>query len=424
MEYKEIDVWALQLAHYLIQSHNYRFVSSKQAKNEIWLGNFDNKEYPVIRLSSSTLSETEIDQNRIIQIHQAICRLLHREGRLLDFHLSNQENMETYKQVYEGFTSICLGFEFYEGIDVSAEFPKIKTCFNKVEDPQSEYAKLTRQIEVFQQSKKANYQKENLKKLPVVSIVIAAICFVVFLCIQYLTYQYSTDVNSAAVPASIVMGSYYKAFVMGGNEYYRFLTSGFVHVNIMHLLMNLFALYSLGMLCEQIFGRLRYTAILLVSIIFGSFFVFLGQGNIVAFGLSGGLYGLLAAILIYGIQTKLMLQPAFRNQFIFIILINLMISFMPNVSMLAHVGGFFGGLLMSIILIKEPKWKNFQINTAVALGLLSLVLTYKIVTFKDLDLVFRGTDVQIYQIYSDYGLGGYAEHLQKQMENLYMGRLK
>ena len=64
--------------------------------------------------------------------------------------------------------------------------------------------------------------------------------------------------NFASEPeTAIFLGAYYKPFIIAG-EFWRFLTAGFVHIDLWHILMNMLALRNLGMFMEKITGRWRY----------------------------------------------------------------------------------------------------------------------------------------------------------------------
>jgi hypothetical protein len=60
------DAILLQLAHYFVLKHEYRFVPTQKSKDEIWLSNPNHRTYPVIRLSTASLGSTFFDKERIL----------------------------------------------------------------------------------------------------------------------------------------------------------------------------------------------------------------------------------------------------------------------------------------------------------------------------------------------------------------------
>ena len=168
--------------------------------------------------------------------------------------------------------------------------------------------------------------------------VIIAICFVVWLFIQLFP-------SDSTITNSILIGAFYKPFVLAG-EYWRLLTAGFVHVELWHLAMNMMALLSLGKIFEPLLGVRRYLLILIPSIIVGSLFVLSSPENSFVVGISGGIYGLLAAYITLILRTGGWRMPPVRAALMNMLFINLLLNFLPNISVHAHLGGFVTGLIM------------------------------------------------------------------------------
>ena len=134
-------------------------------------------------------------------------------------------------------------------------------------------------------------------------------------------------------------------------EFYRFLTAGFVHFSIAHLLINMYCLWSMGSSMEMMLGPVRYCILLFGSIITGNIFAYLmGDEYSISGGMSSGIYGLLAveATLIfatYGIEG-ITGNPSLLTA----LLLNLGMNFMPGVGWKSHLGGAcFGVLFVSYL---------------------------------------------------------------------------
>ena len=419
MSLSEQDVQSMQLAYYFIKNCHYQFIASKDIKDEIWLGNPQNKEYPVIRISKSRISSVFFDKTRILQIHDTVKHLFSCGGDLLDIHLSDEAVQEQEDQI----ETVTISPDSLSEPKLISVFPGLSSVVSRIEDPKAEMEKITKKLSELQQQKIRETRKSALKP-PKATMVIMGICIAVFVLSMILNalFRGMAEPNELSVAVSIVLGSYYKAFVVGAGEYWRFFTSAFVHTDIFHLLMNMMALYNMGMLCERFMGTKNFLITLFVSILFGSAFVYLGSGNVVAMGISGGLYGLLAAFLVFGIQTRILFQPQLRTQFILIVLINIMISLMPGVSLAAHAGGFVGGLLVSMMLTKNDSWKQLRKNTVVAFCVAALFLGMKIADPKsrDLDAIYGGTDQMVVSMLSQIHLDSYSDYLNRKMTSLYI----
>lgn len=420
MSITEKDVQILQLAYYFIKDCQYKFVSAKEAQNEIWLGNPEHPEYPVIRISNSRLSNVFFEKDRILKIHAAIRGLFRRNCDLLDIHLSDEPVEENEDQI----DLVTITPQSISGISLNSVFPGIDHVVHQIDDPNQEYSRVSRLLEDLQKQKAREVKKVKQSMQPKASLIIMAVCVVIWLISQALTYQFGgPSAEGVSVAVAIQLGAYYKAFIVGAGEFWRLLTCGFVHVDLWHLLVNMMSLYNLGMICEKFMGVRNYLIVLIGSILFGSLFVFIGSGNVVSVGLSGGLYGLMAALIVYGIESRIIFQPAVRTQFIMIILINLMITMMPGVSLLAHLGGFVGGLLLSIILTRNDAWKQLKRNTVVALCVAVVFMGMKIAQpqVRELDMTFPGTDNLVIRQSEQLGLKSYAQQLSRKMAKYYAG---
>lgn len=158
------------------------------------------------------------------------------------------------------------------------------------------------------------------------------------------------------------------------DEWWRLLTSGFLHYGPAHLALNMIALYVLGRDLEPAFGRLRFTAVYLLSLLAGSVAVYLfgDLGSYVA-GASGAVYGLMGAMLVAVLRLKLNPGPALG-----IIGLNVVLSFtLPNISLLGHLGGLVIGAAVTagLVYAPAPKRNAYQTATAVGAFVLLLVLT-------------------------------------------------
>lgn len=132
---------------------------------------------------------------------------------------------------------------------------------------------------------------------------------------------------------------------------WTFLTSGFLHGGIAHLLLNLYALYLIGQYLERTLGHWRYASIYLLSVIGGHTAVLLladplGPSWVTGtVGASGAVFGLFGALFV--VQRKMGAQAA---QVIVLIAINFAFSFlMPNISWQGHLGGFITGLVAALL---------------------------------------------------------------------------
>ncbi|MBB3662667.1 MULTISPECIES: rhomboid family intramembrane serine protease [Prauserella salsuginis group] len=135
-------------------------------------------------------------------------------------------------------------------------------------------------------------------------------------------------------------------------EWLRLVASGFLHYGLLHLAMNMLALWILGKDLELLLGKVRFLALYLVSLLGGSTAVFLlGDVNVGTAGASGAVYGLMGALLVAVLRLKLNPGGA-----IGIIAINLVLTVtIPGISLLGHLGGLVAGALVMVAMLYGPK---------------------------------------------------------------------
>lgn len=132
-------------------------------------------------------------------------------------------------------------------------------------------------------------------------------------------------------------------------EWWRMITSGFLHANLIHVGMNCFVLWQLGQLLEPALGRLRFALVYVVSMLSGAFAVLLLDPTSFTVGASGAVFGLMGA-------TVAIMRSRGVNVFDTglggLLVLNLIITFtIPGISVGGHVGGLIGGFLAGWILV-------------------------------------------------------------------------
>lgn len=155
------------------------------------------------------------------------------------------------------------------------------------------------------------------------------------------------------------------AFV-GDGDWFRVVGSGFLHYGLIHLAVNMLALYMLGPYCETALGRGRYLAVYAASLLGGSAAVMALVDPLTAtVGASGAIYGLFGAVAVIMLRTRQNL-----TQIAVLLAINLILSVsLPGVSIWAHLGGLAAGTLSTVGILFLPRWLSAKTqSTASAIG--------------------------------------------------------
>lgn len=168
----------------------------------------------------------------------------------------------------------------------------------------------------------------------------------------------------------------YKGFLYNG-EWYRMVTSGFLHFGLFHIGMNMFLLYQLGTLLERELGRTTFTLAYFAALIAGSTGALIASPWALSGGASGAVFGLM------GLATVGMRQRGvnpFQTGLGVTLLINLLITItIPGISVGGHIGGLIGGGLCGVVLIPPrgrtyPAWACWA--TPVAVGVVAFFIAY------------------------------------------------
>jgi membrane associated rhomboid family serine protease len=138
------------------------------------------------------------------------------------------------------------------------------------------------------------------------------------------------------------------AATVAGGEVWRIVTAGFLHVNVLHIAFNMFALFILGTLLEPAIGTPRFVGVYLVSLLAGSCGALLLSPDETTVGASGAIFGLMSAAFIVARHRGL---EQLASQIGFYVILNLIFTFgIPGISIGGHLGGLIGGALAGLLI--------------------------------------------------------------------------
>ena len=156
-------------------------------------------------------------------------------------------------------------------------------------------------------------------------------------------------------------------------EWWRLLTSGFLHADPIHLLFNMVGVYFLGQLLEPALGSVRFAALYFASLLAGSFGALLLSNDAVTIGASGAVFGLLGAAFIIMRQRGMDPMQTFIGP---ILILNIIITFaFPGISIGGHLGGLAGGMLCAVLIGYGERRRSQMLALAgiVAVGVVAAV---------------------------------------------------
>lgn len=253
-----------------------------------------------------------------------------------------------------------------------------------------------------------NYARTILSRPYIFTIVFLIANFFVFL----LMWQ-ASDMSSSALwgafdePVLLSFGAKTNYAIHFDHEWWRFVTPVFIHVNLPHLLMNMYGLWVLGPWVEKLYGSARFVvfwiatgvagvvASYLTTIpgsqpgLLGSFLI--KRADTPSAGASGALFGMIGVLFVFGLKYRRELPEGFKRAFgtgmLPVILLNVAIGFILRglIDNAAHMGGLLSGMAIAAVVgYKRPgqaasvtiAWRVAQI-AALLLILISFFFVFK-----------------------------------------------
>lgn len=374
---EEKDLLVMKLVHYFIVKKNYSPVIIRGIDNEIWLENKEEK-YNIIRIVTKHIHNSEQFNYDMLRTRNIIDQIKRKTFTFSMNTLSVFTDVEYRKDIIESydknFSNVVVEHEkdIYENDIIMSVFPKIREEIIKGENNIELFDKITMEI-----SKKNTEETEKREKMikqrkPILTYLLIIINVIIF-ALMYMYGNGSEDTNTL-----VNFGANYIPLVKSG-EYYRIITSAFLHIGILHLLFNMYALFVIGTQIEYLYGRFKYFFIYIFSAIMGSLFtVALSSSNTVSAGASGAIFGLLGSMLYFGYNYRGYIGNSIINQVIPVILLNVVIGFTtPGIGNAAHIGGLIGGYIISMMLgIDSKDETKSKINGFILTVALTIFMIY------------------------------------------------
>lgn len=142
------------------------------------------------------------------------------------------------------------------------------------------------------------------------------------------------------------------------HEYWRIVTSGFLHYSLLHIFFNMFFLYVMGAILEPAIGGLNFAAVYFASLIAGSFGALLFQPNALTVGASGACFGILGALIVVARDRHI---PIWQSGLGVTLLINLVFSLsVAGISIGGHLGGLVGGFITGYLIVEIAEKRRNQ----------------------------------------------------------------
>lgn len=369
------DEIVMKLLHYFITEKGYSPIVLHGAKNEIWLENFAN-DYGIVRIVTDNIYNDEQFNFDLFKTRKIAKKIKQKTFSFnidilsIFLNLGDNVNIENY---YHLPKNECINIEKIEDLKkfdvINENFPDILNNTNFKEEGLDLFIKLTE--EIAKKNEDNNIKAEDVFKVkkPIITYILIAINILLFVA------MYSFGDGSKNVATLIKFGANYPPLIKAG-EFYRLITAGFLHIGILHLFFNMYALYLVGSQLENFIGKTKFLIVYLGSMIVGNLMSILFIGNSVSAGASGAIFGLFGALLYFGYHYRVYLGNMMTSQIIPILIFNFFLGFvLSGIDVANHIGGFIGGILLLWALgVKYKSKKSDQINGCILFSMLCIFL--------------------------------------------------
>jgi membrane associated rhomboid family serine protease len=166
--------------------------------------------------------------------------------------------------------------------------------------------------------------------------------------IVFLTEQGQFSVFGTSIHGTVINEGFLdRAHIAGEHQYWRLISAGFLHENLVHIGFNMYLLYLFGLMLEPAIGSVRFAALYFTALLAGSFGALLATAQ-PSLGASGAVFGLMGAA---AVELRARRMSIMQSGIGTLIIFNLILSFtLSNISVGAHVGGLIGGALAAFAL--------------------------------------------------------------------------
>lgn len=365
------DEILMSLVHFFVTKEGYTPIFVQGVKDEIWLENIDGP-YRIIRINSNYIHNEEqykFDQFKIKNIVAQIKKktLSFKVNALnIELNVSDRVKVESVKNV--------------DNININAleDIKKNEYILNVFPDLKNDLTEkmgldlllnVASDINHKTESDNKKFEKIFSKKKILITYILIFLCV-----IMYGVTVLMGDSNLVY----ITLGANNKILVKNG-QIFRLITYAFLHGSLIHLITNMYSLWIIGNQVENNLGKVRMIIIYFVSALCGGMLSCIFNDGI-SVGASGAIFGLMGALVYFGMHYRLYLHDALKNKLIPVILVNLIIGFsITGIDNYCHIGGLIGGFLASMACgVPESKNKLEKVNGIILLLIFILFMSYLI----------------------------------------------
>ncbi|MBM6022872.1 rhomboid family intramembrane serine protease [Staphylococcus epidermidis] len=355
--------------YYWIRYLNYNVIYRDKEDDEIWLSHKRKHSIVVFRKDVTSTQEIRFDKSKIMERPEEIQQFIGYIPESYEFYYFtdkelSKENLNEEKPIKLKF-KIISNEQSLNSLPIN--FLLLKMLINN-EDKRT-YLHYKRKVLT------QNLVDKHMQRFTPITYTLILINIVIWLCMILYLNRFS-DVKLLEVGGLV-------HFNVVHGEWYRLISSMFLHFNFEHILMNMLSLFIFGKIVESIIGSWRMLIIYIISGLYGNFVSLSFNTTTISIGASGAIFGLIGSIFVIMYLSKNFNKKMIGQLLIALVVLIVFSLFMSNINIMAHLGGFISGVLITLIGYYFKTQRSLFWSFLIVFLLIFIILQIRIFTISE-----------------------------------------
>lgn len=355
--------------YYWIRYLNYNVIYRDKENDEIWLSHKRKHSIVVFRKDVTSTQEIRFDKSKIMERPEEIQQFIGYIPESYEFYYFtdkelSKENLNEEKPIKLKF-KIISNEQSLNSLPIN--FLLLKMLINN-EDKRT-YLHYKRKVLT------QNLVDKHMQRFTPITYTLILINIVIWLCMILYLNRFS-DVKLLEVGGLV-------HFNVVHGEWYRLISSMFLHFNFEHILMNMLSLFIFGKIVESIIGSWRMLIIYIISGLYGNFVSLSFNTTTISVGASGAIFGLIGSIFVIMYLSKNFNKKMIGQLLIALVVLIVFSLFMSNINIMAHLGGFISGVLITLIGYYFKTQRSLFWSFLIVFLLIFIILQIRIFTISE-----------------------------------------
>ena len=355
--------------YYWIRYLNYNVIYRDKGDDEIWLSHKRKHSIVVFRKNVTSTQEIRFDKSKIMERPEEIQQFIGYLPESYEFYYFtdkelSKENLNEEKPIKLKF-KIISNEQSLNSLPIN--FLLLKMLINN--ENKRTYLHYKRKVLT------QNLVDKHMQRFTPITYTLILINIVIWLCMILYLNRFS-DVKLLEVGGLV-------HFNVVHGEWYRLISSMFLHFNFEHILMNMLSLFIFGKIVESIIGSWRMLIIYIISGLYGNFVSLSFNTTTISVGASGAIFGLIGSIFVIMYLSKNFNKKMIGQLLIALVVLIVFSLFMSNINIMAHLGGFISGVLITLIGYYFKTQRSLFWSFLIVFLLIFIILQIRIFTISE-----------------------------------------